>query len=487
MEASPLTDNTGRFGNDSCDLNDPECLDTLQIDTKSYSIGLVKSAFFSSIAILVFFIPLEVNGKPDVLFGVIYNFFIELFDLFGLWVVTVVVVLNAMASIYGKLTAPETSKLFKYYEHDSIFHPLFYFLGAMYMVIYTCHIQFEAFTGPEWIVGSNTGGTVIPNIVLAVAWIIPLSTFFMPFLLSYGGIDFIGAILEPLMRPIFKVPGKSAVDAIASFVGSSSMAVIITSKLYKTNTYTVREASVIATSFSAVSIGFAVLVVKTAGLSDHFVKVYFSTFIAAFLITVIMVRIPPLSKKANIFKSGRVQSEEDRLSEAKFEIGIFKRGLDRAAKRAYYARSIFIEIGSSLLDGYSVLPKVLTLLSSVGITGLIIAEYTPFFKWVGWLFVPILKVLGIPNVLEIAPSVPVGIAEMFLPVLLIADKIDVLEVGARYFVTALSMVQIIFFSETIVVMIATQLPIKLRELVICFCLRTLIAIPIIAIFMHLLF
>ncbi|MDO7203410.1 hypothetical protein Q5M85_03400 [Paraclostridium bifermentans] len=44
-----------------------------------------------------------------------------------------------------------------------------------------------------------------------------------------------------MMRPLFKVPGKSAVDATASFVGSTSMSIIITSRLFKNKTYTKKK------------------------------------------------------------------------------------------------------------------------------------------------------------------------------------------------------------------------------------------------------
>lgn len=54
-------------------------------------------------------------------------------------------------------------------------------------------------------------------------------------------------------------------------------------------------------------------------------------------------------------------------------------------------------------------------------------------------------------------------------------------------VVTVSMVQIIFFSETIVVMMATKIPVTLKELVICFFERTILAIPFTAIVMHLLF
>jgi len=469
------------------DRDDPSYVDFITINKSQYKIGLAKSIIFTAIALMVFFVPISINGKTDILFGYIYNYFVQLLGNAGLWIVSLIMVANTVASFYGKFAAKSNAFLKDYYGHDSVFHPFLYLVGAIYTVIYTFHISFAQFTGPEWIVGSATGGTVIPSIVLGVLWIIIVGAFFMPFLLNYGGIDFVGTLLEPIMRPVFKVPGKSAIDAIASFVTSSSMAVIITSKLYKMNVYTKREAAVIATSFSAVSVGFALLVINTAGLGDHFLKTYFSALLITFIITFVMVRIPPLSKKLNEYSSGKIQTDSDRKGEARFEKGMLKKGLDRAAKRAYTAEGIFKEIYSSLVDGFMVIPKVLTLLSAAGITGLIIAEYTPIFDWIGQIFVPLLNVMAVPNAQEIAPSIPVGFAEMFLPVLLIADKIEIIDIAARYFITTLSMVQIIFLSETVVVMLATKLPVKFGELALLFLLRTLIAIPIVAVFMHIFF
>ena len=469
------------------DLNNPSYLDTINLDKTSYSKGLTKSIIFTLLAIIIFFVPLTLNGNIDVPFGHIYNFFLKLFGNFGLWVATIIILVNAFAGVYGKFFSAKDTAIHKFYKDDSVIHPFIYLLGAVYILVYAIDVSFIGFVGPEWIVGADTGGTVVPFILLAVVWIILVGAFFIPFLLNYGGIDFVGAILEPLMRPVFKVPGKSAIDATTSFVTSSSMAVIITSKLYNSNVYTKREAAIITTGFSAVSVGFAMLVIKTAGLAEHFTLVYFSSLIIAFIISAIMARIPPLNKKEDVYYNGRVQTVEDRTNEAKFELAMFKRGVDRAAKKAYYANSIFEEIKNSLLSGIFIIPKVISFISAVGITGLIAAEYTPIFKYLGAAFIPLLNLFSVPNAVEIAPSLPVGIAEMFLPVLLIADKVDVLNIGARYFITTVSMVQILFFSETIAVILATKLPIKLWELVVIFVLRTVVAIPIVAAFMHILF
>jgi nucleoside recognition membrane protein YjiH len=293
--------------------------------------------------------------------------------------------------------------------------------------------------------------------------------------------------MEPLMRPIWKVPGRAAVNAIASFVSSSSVGVLITSKLYKRGVYTEKEAVLVATGFSAVSIGFAYMVIKTAGLQDHFIMVYFSSLVITLVVSAVIARIPPFSKKNNVYLDGREQTQQDIEQMRTTDKKLLKTALDRAVKKAYTAPPLLSELKSSLKDGLEVMPKVITLLASIGTASLIIAENTPVFDWIGSLFIPLLNLLNVPNAVEIAPSFPVGIAEMFLPVLLIADKIDVLDIGARYVVTAVSIVQIIFFAETVVVMMASKLPLKLWELVVVFIERTFFAIIVASMFMRVLF
>ncbi len=469
------------------DLNDINVLDSIIIDDKSRNKGLIKALFFTAIAILVFFVPVSVGGNTDVVFGIIYNGIKDILGNVGLWAVTIVILGNGVLSVYGKFFAKKDSVLGEYYSGDAFVHPFLYLIGGAFILIYSLDATVAGFTGPNWLVSSATGGTVVPAIVLAVAWIIPVGAFFMPFLLDYGAIDFLGTLLEPIMRPVFKVPGYSAIDAMASFVSSSSVAVLITSRLYKDNVYTQKEAAIIATGFSAVSVGFGYMVIKAAGLAEYFLPVYFISLLMAFLVTAVMCRIPPLSRKPNVFFDGREQDLKVVKKQSKVKENLIKKGADRAIKKAYLANDLHKEIKSSLIDGYLVFPKVLSLLTVIGVTGLIVAEYTPFFTWIGALFVPLLQLLRIPNAVEIAPSFPIGIAEMFLPVLLIADKVEIIHIGARFMVAAVSMVQIIFFSETIVVMMATKLPIKLSELIICFIERTIIAIPIAALFMHLMF
>ena len=243
------------------------------------------------------------------------------------------------------------------------------------------------------------------------------------------------------------------------------------------------------TGFSAVSIGFAGLVIETAGCGKDFAKVYFISFVMVFLVEIIMVRIPPIRWKKDVFYNGKEQTPEDRKGEVKYTSRTIPTGCRRAVKRAAIARGVPKDIGLSLKDSVVIMPQVLTMISAIGVSAMIIAEYTPIFTWLGYIFQPLLMVCQVPDAAAIAPSMPVGLAEMFLPVLVMNGTAATVAISyqARVFVCLVSMVQIIFFSETATVMLATKSPIKFWELLVCFLERTIVAIPMAAVAIHLFF
>ena len=477
---------------DTLDLNEPHVLDSIELDGPDKTKFGIMSLILSIIAIFVFFVPIK-NNVP---FGIIYQgaiaFVEKLITINGhqvgaLLIVTIILALTGITSVIGKYFAPKGSKIHDYYKADSILHPVLYMLGGIFAVLYFVN-KVGWYAAPEIIVGASTGEMVIPAVVVGVAFIIPVGAVFIPFLTDYGLIDFLGVLLEPLMRPLFKTPGKSAVDATASFVGSTTMGIIITSRMYKTKMYTERESAIICSCFSAVSVGYALLVMNTAGIGDYFVITYGVSFFLTFVIAAIMARIYPLNKKRDIYADGSIQSEEDRKPlKSGRQGGMIKTGAHRATIRAYTSGSLPKRIVASVVDAFPVLPKVITLLCSIGILGMIAAEYTPIFDVAGYIFLPFTKLFGVPDAQVAAKAISTGVTEMFIPVLTIADKVADLHIKTRFFVTTVSMVQIIFLAESVVVIMNTGLPVKFKELMIMFVQRTLIAIPLVAFFMHIIF
>ncbi len=81
-------------------------------------------------------------------------------------------------------------------------------------------------------------------------------------------------------------------------------------------------------------------------------------------------------------------------------------GAERAAKRAHISGSIPQKLIYSVKDSFPVLPKVITLLCSIGILGMIAAKYTPIFDIIGYLFYPLTLILGVPDAMAAAVAIP---------------------------------------------------------------------------------
>ena len=97
------------------------------------------------------------------------------------------------------------------------------------------------------------------------------------------------------MRPVFNLPGRSAIDCIASWLGDGTIGVLLTSKQYEDGFYTKREAAVIGTTFSLVSITFSLVVIDTVGLSRMFLPFYFTVTVASLVAAIVLPKLPPLS------------------------------------------------------------------------------------------------------------------------------------------------------------------------------------------------
>lgn len=463
-------------------------LDGIKLNSWQYLKGILSFILFSGIAIFVFFVNVTIGDESNIVFVWIFNFFVNILGNFGLWLILFIMIVNMALHVWAKYIykGDKTSKLYQFYKGENFIYTILYAVGIFYMSVFTFNVTFVDFYGPNIFVGNHTGGTVISHIVLPVGWIILVGAVFMPFLVNFGLLEFFGTLLDPLMRPIFKLPGKASLNAITSMFTAATLAVLITSKLYKQNVYTARETVILATSFCTVSIGFTHLVVATAGMSHMFVQIYTTVLVVCFILVAIMIRIPPLSRKSTAYYNGIEQTEEEVKADAKFTSKTINKSVDRALKRAYTAKNPLKEVIVNCVDAAKIIPQVTTLISAVGISALILAEYTPIFQWLGVIFIPIISLLQIPDAALIAPSLPVGLAEMFLPVLLIASNVDIISEQARFFITTVSLVQIIFFAETASVMIAAKVPISVKELVICFFQRTLIAMPLVAIATHIL-
>ncbi|MFP6798113.1 MAG: YjiH family protein [Pseudomonas sp.] len=332
--------------------------------------------------------------------------------------------------------------------------------------------------GPEWVWNANTGGVVLKDLAPVLITFFLVAGLILPLLTDYGLMEFCGTLVRNVFRKIFGLPGRSAIDAIASWLGSGTVGVLITAQQYQKGFYSAREAAVIATNFSVASIAFSLLITSFMKLDHLFVPFYLTVVVAGLAAAIITPRIPPLSWKKNEYIAGVGKQIKEDVPDG---TSLLRWGVLQAVKRANNnpAPAQMVKVGvHNVVDIWL---GLLPLVMAIGTVSLAIAEYTPIFNWLSAPIVPLLGLLQLPEAAKAAPAMLVGFADMFLPAVLgkgIESELT------RFVVACVSLTQLIYMSEVGVLIIKAKLPLNILELFAIFIIRTLITLPIIALMAH---
>jgi nucleoside recognition membrane protein YjiH len=335
--------------------------------------------------------------------------------------------------------------------------------------------------GPQAVWDEYTGGLLLFELLPILLTVFLFAGLFLPLLLNFGLLELFGALLTKLMRPVFKLPGRSSIDALASWLGDGTIGVLLTSKQYEQGYYTKREAAIIGTTFSVVSITFSLVVISQVNLGSMFVPFYITVGVAGLVAAIIMPRIPPLSRKPDTYYNGKEQEKKELVPQGYTS---FQWGYEQAVERASKNKSVgkfFRDGARNVLDMWM---GVAPIVMAFGTIALILAENTQLFVWLGMPFIPILELLQIPDAAKASESMIVGFADMFLPSVLATEIPSEL---TRFVVAAVSVTQLIYLSEVGGVILGSKVPVSIWELFIIFILRTLITLPVIALMAHLFF
>lgn len=446
-------------------------------------IAYMKFVIPSLIGIVLFMLPVEADGQITIPIAILSNALLEAFAGHMESILFVLVNLSFWGSVLikGIKKVSPNSKLLQVKLITTLFDvsPI-WFIARGLATVYVLVIA--SGSGFEMIASKDTGGLVFYDLLPILFTIFFLAGLLLPLLLNFGLLEFTGTLLIKVMRPVFGLPGRAAIDAIASWLGDGTIGVLLTSKQYEEGFYTEKEACVIGTSFSLVSITFCLVVINTVGLGHMFVPFYLTVSFACIVAAILIPKLPPLSRKQQRLYDGSKPVDRDEVDENKtgFSYGI--QCAVNKAKEVNVVKSIFVDGFHNVLDMWiSVIPIVM----AVGTTALIVAEYTPVFEVLGIPFVPILNALQIPEAAAASQTIFAGFADMLLPSVMAADTIS--SELTRFVVAAVSVSQLIYLSEVGALLIASKIPVKLSELFLIFIERTLITLPIIALIGHMIF
>lgn len=332
------------------------------------------------------------------------------------------------------------------------------------------------------ITSADNGGFVLNDLLSVLVVIFFLAGLLLPLLLDFGLLEFIGALLTKIMRPIFTIPGRAAVDCMTSWIGDGTLGVMLTANQYEGGYYSKREAAIIATTFSAVSITFSIVVLAQVDLMEYFGLYYLLICAVGVACAVVIPRIPPLSlKKDEFLVEGKAMGES--LPEgftSSTQYGIF---LARQRVAEYQGISQFLENGVKNAAGmwFGVLPVVMC----IGTLALVLANHTTIFETLGMPFLPLLNLLDVPQAAEVSKTMIVGFTDMFTPSIIAASTIT--SPMAKFIVAVISVTQLIYLSEVGGLILGSKIPVSLPELFVIFLERTIISLIIVAPAAHVIF
>ncbi|WP_262880695.1 YjiH family protein [Psychrobacter sp. ANT_WB68] len=446
--ASPVPDLL--LGIPTSDMTPPEKL-------LSKPMALIQLIVFSAIGLVMFFVPFTIGEKSTILFDHGATYLVNQQH-------TLSVILLFMLMIFG-VSKPFIDGSWR----KNITHKILTVFKVLGLVLAVMYISGNA---PAFMMEKDMLPFLFEKLALPVGMIVPLGALILAFLVGFGLLEMVGVLMQPIMKPIWRTPGASAIDAVASFVGSYSIGLLITNRVYLQKQYSAREAIIIATGFSTVSAAFMVIVAKTLGLMEFWNLFFWSTLVITFIVTAITARIPPISRFDNELDRPNLDYKRGTRLKAAYELGL------STSRRASDFKQI---LWSNFRDGLTMAAAIVPSIIAVGLTGLLLAKYTPVFDALGLLLYPFTWLGGLPEPLVAAKGMSAGLAEMFLPALLLSEA-DML---TRYVAGVISISSVLFFSAMIPCVLATEIPISVGKMVIVWFQRVALSILLAAAFGHL--
>ena len=266
----------------------------------------------SIIGVLLFMVPIKHEGDVTIPIAIFSGLLVDFLSEYLVYIITITLAISAIFSLITTLFKP------KFITNNKLLNSLFsttplWLAARVIGGIFGILAAFQV--GPEMIISADTGSFVLHDLLTVLFSIFLFAGLFLPLLLNFGLLEFFGALLTKVMRPVFKLPGRSSIDCITSWLGDGTLGIMLTNKQYEDGFYTEREAATISTTFSAVSITFSLVVINTVGLGNMFVPFYLTVTFAGIVVAIIIPRIYPLSKKKDTYYNGETKKLDESIPE----------------------------------------------------------------------------------------------------------------------------------------------------------------------------
>lgn len=435
--------------------------------SKNQLMNRLKFMLGTAFGILFVLIPFNFNGKVDTILFYYLKLFIAKFDGILQLILVMLIILSALLSLIDQLK-PDTmirkqrlmAKLFS----TTPFYVINRILGAIIAIM----VYFQV--GPEFLVSADTGGAML-SLATQLSVIVPMMLLFQTFILEFGAMEFLGEFIGVIVRPLFKTSEICATSILSAWVGPGNAAIMGTRELFEKGYFTMKEMAIIGTQFATGSIGWIVVVSSVLGVVDQLGWIILILALVSIIVAFVSVRIPPISKYPETYIEGKETTQAVEQAGS-----AWNRAVTNASNRA---GDVSLKNFTSKIDNMTFYVLWLTpIIVCWGTIALIVALYTPILAFISLPIQWILQLFNVADASQAASAIMSGFADNYLPVILASN---IASVETRMIVAIMSIMPIIYLSETATLLTSTKAVPKFLDVVLIFIQRTFIALPFVVI------
>ena len=434
-------------------------------DLKKYCM-MTKIKFwgFSMIGLLIFVIPLEIGGVHQI--GLVH---------FGNCITAVL----GSASEYVICGFAVGGVLLIVREGKKRFSGFFNtFMTCMSLMGAVCIILYILGLAPSFLMEERFMPFIMKQVLYPTLLYTGISPFFMPFLLDWGLLESVGVLFKPILRPLFKLPGRAAVITVSAFFGSAPVGIITVDNLYKDGRFTYKEAFIVGTGFSTTAISFMVILSELGGITEFWGIYFFACLAGLALTAIVMVRIYPTAGKPESTYGGQIYEMEE---EADQETGLITRMLDAGYKKAGNALGLRQNCISMVKNSGTLLCNMIGSSCGMVILGLMLNYYTPILEWAGYLFYPFALISGCADPMMVGKGAAAALVVPSLPAVYAAMEENLV---SKIVLCSMPVLSIVSIPLTMPVFFNTAVKYSAKDLFLIYVERMILSIIIVSVIVH---
>lgn len=135
-------------------------------------------------------------------------------------IMMVILVITAILSVIAKIKGTNWLSKTPFF-HNLLHVSTFWTVTRVLAAIFAIMVLFEL--GPVAVYSEDTGGMILHDLLHVLFAVFLFAGLFLPLLMNFGLLEMFGTIMTKVMRPLFKIPGRSSIDALASWIDRKSV------------------------------------------------------------------------------------------------------------------------------------------------------------------------------------------------------------------------------------------------------------------------